>query len=1220
MGKPIKIAILANGTQAKGEMRDVGGVAGKMGKAIGGAAVLGGAALVKMGVDAVSAGSDAEQSIGATQTVYGKYADTVIEKSNEARDALGLSANEYRELSNVTGALLSGAGVPMKGLAKLTDDLNTRAADLAATFGGSTKEAVEAVSSLMKGEADPIERYGISIKQSDVNARMAAKGLDKLEGAGKKQAEMQTRVELLMSKSAKTAGAFARESDTLANKQQRANAKFTDAEAKLGGILIPLVATATDLFADKFVPALETATDWLSENQDEIVATGKAIGGDLLPPLKTAAEVVGDVVTFFVQLPGPVKEVAVQAGLAALVLPRLTGALTTAGGAFTTASASARQFHAEMTYAETRGAALRGGIGKLGGMAKEVAGIGGMMALTSGLTDAATEGSSFASVMKGAAGGAGIGAMFGPVGALVGGAAGGGLTALMGAFSGAEDSAKNTRIELMRTKGMDAARAGANELKESLLGVVDAYGAAPRAAVKAGFYKDGKLSKDIQALRDQGLSMDTIVSAVMKDQEAWTKVSRDLLGTQYELNVQRRDLQTRYDAAAGQSARGVKGAEAERAALGEQLATVTTRYEDATVAVETFSGRVGQIDGVLVAHGTTVKELRGDLKMTAAEYNALPKKVRTQVEADGLPQTSRDAVRLIGQFKGLQGFKRIRAVVTASGADFTGKQIAGLQRRYKLTPQQVSTLVRLVGDKEAKAKAKGVNDAAKAAGKTKSEVKVTANTTGGERSIKSFKRTAQSVKDTKIIGPNFAAPTLVSVQAAKGVATSGGSGIGLNLSLGIAAGVHSGQGDVSGAVRSVVAQGIQAGRDEAVIKSPSRKTTKDGRFIALGLKAGIDGGKKGVTRAMRALVGSVLKESTSGAKGITGSIVTLLDKLDNGATSTKAKARLKRQRQEILKATAADTKKLAANGAEREALRTGNYLTYVKKGSDLYTKMAALNVKNIGDAKAATEAARQTFADFRTAVSDSVVQSGSLMKLGEGNGFGSVDQMIAHREALKAQAQEWQKVIAQLSDNVGTKLNDADLEALITAGPEASLGTAKALLAGGDTAIKKMNGLSGDLAKIGATMGQSTAKTLKQAGIDSSQGLVDGLLKNEKKLEKAAKQLAKKLVKAFEKEMGINSPSKRMAKATGFVIDGGIKGLNPARMIAQGRLLAKSLVNGYGDPSLNRATATVTGGTAAGTTVNITVNVPPTANAAEVGKEIQKHLDAYYRAGGRKAA
>lgn len=211
----------------------------------------------------VSSASDAQQSLGATETVFGKYADGVIANSKRAATAIGLSANEYRELSNVTGALLSGAGVPLKRLGGLTDDINKRAADMAATFGGTTKEAVEAISSLMKGEADPIERYGVSIKQSDINARLAAKGQDKLTGAARKQAEMQARLDMLMQKSAKTRGAFGKETNTLAHQQQVLGAQWENLKATLGAALLPVLTSVFKVINDNLMPAFKATGAFL---------------------------------------------------------------------------------------------------------------------------------------------------------------------------------------------------------------------------------------------------------------------------------------------------------------------------------------------------------------------------------------------------------------------------------------------------------------------------------------------------------------------------------------------------------------------------------------------------------------------------------------------------------------------------------------------------------------------------------------------------------------------------------------------------------------------------------------------------------------------------------------------------------------------------------------------------------------------------------------------
>lgn len=305
MAGPIAISILANASQANSTLADSESRFSRWGKgiakagAIAGAAI--GAAVVGIGVASVKSASDAQQSLGATETVFGKYASTVIKKSNEAAMAVGLSANEYRELSNVMGASLAGAGIPLEKVTSLTEDLNKRAADMSATFGGTTADAIGAIGSLMRGEADPIEAYGVSIKATDVSARLAAKGLSGLTGEGLKQAEMQARVELLMEKTAVTQGAFAKESNTLAGQQQRLGAVWENLKAKIGTALLPaLTALATAAVStlnkiSEYGPQVRAIVSVLGERlrpalqaaQRFLVGLGEAIKANVVPVLRT---------------------------------------------------------------------------------------------------------------------------------------------------------------------------------------------------------------------------------------------------------------------------------------------------------------------------------------------------------------------------------------------------------------------------------------------------------------------------------------------------------------------------------------------------------------------------------------------------------------------------------------------------------------------------------------------------------------------------------------------------------------------------------------------------------------------------------------------------------------------------------------------------------------------------------------------------------------------
>lgn len=222
-----------------------------------------GAAAVKLGVDSVQAASDAEQSMGATETVFGKFADTVVADSNRAAKQFGLSASEYRVNANLIGSLFKNQGVATDELAAKSREMIGTASDLAATFGGSTKEAVEALGSAFKGEYDPLERYGISLKASTVsteamrlaNAKSATE-FGKLSIAQQTAFKQQAASNLIMAQSADSAGAFSRESETLAHKQQVLAAQFENVKVKVGNALLPVMSDLMDLIAEKIVPAV----------------------------------------------------------------------------------------------------------------------------------------------------------------------------------------------------------------------------------------------------------------------------------------------------------------------------------------------------------------------------------------------------------------------------------------------------------------------------------------------------------------------------------------------------------------------------------------------------------------------------------------------------------------------------------------------------------------------------------------------------------------------------------------------------------------------------------------------------------------------------------------------------------------------------------------------------------------------------------------------------
>lgn len=268
-------------------------------------------------VNSIDAASQLEQSVGAVESVFGAHAGIITAFGQTAADSFGLSAREVNESGAVLGAMLQGLGFESEESANHVVALQQRAADMAATFGGTTAEAIDAVGSLLRGERDPIEKYGVSINQATIDAELMAQGLGHLEGEERRQAEALVAMDLVMKKTNATQGAFARESDTMAGSQARAQAKFENVSAALGQKLLPIMSAAFGFINDVGIPALMWLIDTLGAVWTKIQPVVSIIMGAWMNAWKTIISIVGtvigklgDVIRFVERMPGRIANAA----------------------------------------------------------------------------------------------------------------------------------------------------------------------------------------------------------------------------------------------------------------------------------------------------------------------------------------------------------------------------------------------------------------------------------------------------------------------------------------------------------------------------------------------------------------------------------------------------------------------------------------------------------------------------------------------------------------------------------------------------------------------------------------------------------------------------------------------------------------------------------------------------------------------------------------------
>ena len=324
--------------KAFGSAESSGGDAGKSaGKGFGaGFAGIATAALGALSVGtflkgAITGAGDLQQSAGAIGSVFKENAADMLKWSQSADSALGLTQNEFNELGTIIGSQLKNGGVAMDQLAPKTNALITTGADLASMFGGTTSEAVEALSSALKGERDPIERYGVSLNQAKIDAEAAALGFAKVGGSFDQTAQQAATLSLISKQTADATGNFAKEGETLAGQQQRMAAGFKDVQTSIGGLFLPALTSVFGFINTNILPALDKFTAGLGD---------EGLGGAFAPIMAVAGPLFASLASSFGPLVPQVMQLVSSFSPLGLLFQVITPILPLLATAFTQISGS----------------------------------------------------------------------------------------------------------------------------------------------------------------------------------------------------------------------------------------------------------------------------------------------------------------------------------------------------------------------------------------------------------------------------------------------------------------------------------------------------------------------------------------------------------------------------------------------------------------------------------------------------------------------------------------------------------------------------------------------------------------------------------------------------------------------------------------------------------------------------------------------------------------
>jgi len=208
-----------------------------------------------------------ERNLAGLETVFKNTTPQMVEFGKAASD-IGLSMAEAAKATTFIGSVLKQSGFSIEETADLTERLVGLGADLALTYGYDVQEALLGMTALFRGEYDPIEKFGVAMKQSEIDAEKLARGLGHLTGAEERLADQQIRVEFLFDRAADAIGAVERQSSNLVVQQMRLRAEFENVRDTVATNLLPVFADFTSGLADitnNIAPRLRKVFDDMAE-------------------------------------------------------------------------------------------------------------------------------------------------------------------------------------------------------------------------------------------------------------------------------------------------------------------------------------------------------------------------------------------------------------------------------------------------------------------------------------------------------------------------------------------------------------------------------------------------------------------------------------------------------------------------------------------------------------------------------------------------------------------------------------------------------------------------------------------------------------------------------------------------------------------------------------------------------------------------------------------
>ena len=224
--------------------------------------------------DSIAAASNLNETTTKTQVIFGEASEELIEMSKNMAE-MGLSQQAFLDASATFGVFGKSAGLAGEDLSGFSSEMAILAADMASFSNSTPEEAILAIGAALRGESEPIRRYGVLLDDASLRAKAFELGIiSSTKNALTPQQRVLAAQKLILEQTSDAQGDFMRTSDGLANQQRILAAEVDNLKVALGDSLLPAAILVTGVFVD-FAQVLGGTYDAAKHAEDGISGLDK---------------------------------------------------------------------------------------------------------------------------------------------------------------------------------------------------------------------------------------------------------------------------------------------------------------------------------------------------------------------------------------------------------------------------------------------------------------------------------------------------------------------------------------------------------------------------------------------------------------------------------------------------------------------------------------------------------------------------------------------------------------------------------------------------------------------------------------------------------------------------------------------------------------------------------------------------------------------------------